>query len=98
MTWICESLEDLIRRAGQGSNSLKRTHLADLEFDILYSARLDGLSSLLYVSVDEHNRFRVDTLDPANHLLRNKFRLDLNETLDSVGLLTEDDEDHLRTC
>lgn len=74
------------------------TDLADLELDVLDSARLDSLGGLLNVSLDENDRFGVDTLDPTDHLLRDEFRLDLDETLDRVGLLTENDEDHLGTC
>jgi hypothetical protein len=73
-------------------------HLLDLQLNILNSARLDGLGGLLNVSLNEDDRLSVNSLDPTNHLLRNEFRFDLYETLDSVSLLTENNENHLGTC
>lgn len=77
---------------------MSEVHLLDLQLDVLHRARLDRLGCLLDGSLDKDDRFGVDAFDPAHHLLRNELGLDLDETLDRVGLLAENDKDHLRTC
>ena len=99
MMWIyvherCEQAKWFGRAATAG----KRTDLADLEFDIVNGARLDRFLRGLQDTLDEDDRLVVDSLDPADHLLRDELRLDDDETLHGARLLTENHKDHLGAC
>lgn len=94
MMWICGALLSALAVTCTDDTS---AHLADLELDVVNSARLDRLLRRLQSTLDEDDRLVMDALDPADHLLRDELRLDDDETLHGVRLLAEDNKDHLGT-
>ncbi len=99
MMWIYgHGLCERAKWFGRAATAAKGTDLADLELDIVNSARLDRLFRGLQDTLDEDDRLVVDTLDPADHLLRDELWLNDDETLHGARLLTENHKDHLGAC
>lgn len=98
MTWICSHAGSAL--PPPPATHLSQGYLGDLDLGVPDGdgVALDRDRRDLDGTLDENDALVVDALCELDHRPRDEFRLDLDEALDSGGLLPEDEEDHLGAC